>query len=112
MREIRPKAGRIYVTEFGHVWMNLEMGGASAEWSPIISARLKKDLGILSNNDILLRSIKLRIDATSTMPIYVGKIKDFDSGTPPRTHFSFGAKFGKEFEDEEDGYNGHTRRKE
>lgn len=94
VREIRPKAGRIYITEFGHIWMNLEMGGASAQWSSTITSRLREDLETLKNNDILLRTIKLRIDETGTMPLYLGKIQEFDSGLPPRTHFSFGASFG------------------
>lgn len=109
VREIRPRAGRIYVTEFGHIWMNLEMGGASAQWSSIVSSRLKNDLELLAHNDVLLRAIKLRIDETGTMPIYLGKVEDFDCGSPPRTHFSFGANFGKGPEDEEDGYRGHQR---
>jgi hypothetical protein len=102
VRDIRPRAGRIYFTEFGHIWMNLEINGASPKWSNVIGSKLKKDLDMLKNNDILLRAIKLRIDETGTMPIYLGKIQDFDSGLPPRTHFSFGAIFGKGSEDEGD----------
>lgn len=101
VRGIRPKAGRVYFTEFGHIWMNLEINGASPEWSSIIHSKIENDMEKLKNNDTLLRAIKLRIEQTGTIPIYLGKIQDFDSGLPPRTHFSFGATFGRGLEDEE-----------
>lgn len=102
VREIRPRCGRIYITEYGHVWMNLPGSEVSPKWHPVFSRLLKEDKQMLAGNDILLRSVHERVMATKTYPIYLGKISEFDSGNPPRTQFSAGAKFGIGGEDAED----------
>lgn len=103
VREIRPQCGRVYFTEFGHVWMNLPGSDVSTTWSLKFKKLLQEDKQMLKKNDILLRSIHKRLEATKTFPIYLGKISDFDSGEPPRTHFLSGAKLGMGSEDIDDG---------
>lgn len=107
VREIRPPCGRVYFTEFGHVWMNLHGGEVSFEWASKIKELIQEDKKMLAKNDVLLRSIVSRKSATGTYPIYLGRISDFDSGTAPRTHFTGNAKFGLGGEDidDEDAFN-------
>ncbi len=113
VREIRPRCGRVYFTEFDHVWMNLQGGEVSFEWDSRIKKLLQEDKQMLAKNDILLRSIVNRKSATGTYPIYLGRISDFDSGLPPRTHFTAGARFGLGGEDvdDEDEFNSESWKK-
>ncbi len=103
VREIRPRCGRIYITEYGHIWMNLPINEVSDEWTSAFRELLSKDKLVLAKNDILLQSVYDRLRATKMYPIYVGHISEFDSGFAPRTHFSSGARFGIGTEDAEDG---------
>lgn len=103
VRMIRPRCGRIYITEFEHIWMNLPKWEVSVEWSSRFNHLLQEDKQKLADNDTLLRSVFERVSATQTYPIYLGKMSDFDSGVAPRTHFSGGAKFGLGGEDVDDG---------
>ncbi len=103
VREIRPKCGRIYITEFGHIWMNLPDNDVSYMWAPKFKNLLQTDKQYLSTHDTLLRSIFARKSATYSFPVYLGKISDFDSGIPPRTHFNAYGYFGKGGETEDDG---------
>ena len=56
VREIRPKGGRLYLNEYGHIWMNvpisvdLDMG---RDWIPS-KQTLSEARTLLSNNDTLL----------------------------------------------------------
>ena len=88
LREIRPRCGRLYVTETGHIWMNLPIEQVSQLWNNAISQKLTKDRKALQQNDTLLQATYDRLQATKTYPIYLGTISDFDIGTPPRTHFT------------------------
>jgi len=101
-REMRPRCGRLYITEFGHVWINLPGSEISQEWAPRFRDLLDVEIEKLkeSKNDILLQSLVNRLRATGNCyPVYLGRITDFDSGTPPRTHFSSKAKFASGGED-------------
>jgi len=103
VREIRPRCGRIYFTEYGHIWMNLPTGDISSMWKPRFRELFDEDKARLSRNDILLRSIAARKEATYAFPVYLGKTSDFDSGVPPRTHFTNNIYFGLGDENVEDG---------
>jgi hypothetical protein len=105
VRNIRPRCGRIYITENGHIWMNLPRSEVSYEFGPEFSRLLSEDRQRFSDPqyDILLRSVYERVRATGCYPVYVGRISDFDSGEPPRTHFSARAHFGIGGENAYDG---------
>ena len=105
VRRVRPRCGRVYFTETGHVWMNLPGGEVSHEFKPRFRDLLQQDMERLSDpsGDILLQSIVERVRATGCYPIYLGRINDYDSGVAPRTHFSSGARFGMGGEDMYDG---------
>ena len=103
VREIRPRCGRIYITEFGHIWMNLPDNDISYMWAPKFKTLLQSDREYLATNDILLQSIFSRRSATYAFPVHLGRIEDFDSGIPPRTHFNSYGYFGRGGESEEDG---------
>ena len=108
IREIRPRGGRCYFTEHGHIWMNLPKGEGSQAWEHRIHDMMKRDYRELGEtHETLFDSIAERFDSTKTFPLYLGKIKDFDDGEPPRTYFEI-IDFNKgtkgEDEDDEDGF--------
>ena len=109
VREIRPRGGRCYVTEHGHVWMNLPNGEESPHWSTEIRNLIIKDTQEFKDPkwDDLIESISERFTVTKTRPIYVGKVSDFDDGKPPRTFFAnanFNEGSKNEDVDDEDGF--------
>jgi hypothetical protein len=93
VREIRPNGGRVYITEHGHVWMNLPPEQVSDEWHNRILGCLAEDRALLEANETLLQSIRIRTEHTRCWPIYLGPIRQFDSGQPPRTRFHSSATF-------------------
>lgn len=105
IKDIRPRGGRCYITEHGHVWMNMPNGEESMNWSTRLRNLITKDTNEFQDPkwDDLIESISERYTVTKTRPIYVGKISDFDNGMPPRTYFSGSAfKTGSKNEDEDD----------
>ncbi len=107
VRRIRPRCGRIYVTENGYIWMNLPSGEVSKSFQAEFHALLTEDKKVLTDgkHDILLRSIHNRVKATNCLPVYLGKMPGFDSGCAPRTHFLAETHFGLGGEDAYDGDN-------
>lgn len=93
--EYRPNPGRLYVTEHGHVWINVPhddvMPGKRAEVREAI-ASWKQDA---ENRDdaTTLRLVNRRLVATSQtddpadghLPIHLGHLRDFDDGVVPRS---------------------------
>ena len=88
--ELRPRGGRIYITESGCVWMNVPDG----DLNPDLRTRLRslqrdqlvelKEAGAYAT----LRLLRERIEATKgCRPLYVGRIREFDNGEPPWTAF-------------------------
>lgn len=115
VRRIRPRCGRIYITENGHIWMNLPGSEVSRSFQAGFFKLLAEDKKRLSDgkHDILLRSTYDRYSATNCYPVYLGRMSDFDSGNAPRTHFLAGARFGVGGEDAYDGdqFGGRSWRK-
>jgi len=110
IREMRPRGGRCYITEHGHIWMNLPNGEAGNMWNTEINKRIKADSREFMTSDDwneLMESIAERYSITKTRPIYVGRITDFDDGESPRTYFennAFSNGTKDEDEDDEDGF--------
>lgn len=86
---IRPRGGRIYVTETGHVWMNLPDGGVSPVYRDEFRELQRNQLNKVCDekNGLFLRLIFERIKATRTRPIFIGRICQFDHGEAPWTGF-------------------------
>ena len=109
IKEIRPRGGRCYITEHGHIWMNIPDGEESPHWSTPLRNLILSDTKEFSDPkwDDLVESISERYSVTKTRPIYVGMVKDFDNGLPPRTYFEsvdFNKGTKSEDEDDEDGF--------
>lgn len=108
VREIRPRCGRLYITETGHIWMNLPTTEISSEWLPIIRDYIEEDKAELANPeyDVVLRSLSERVNNTHCWPIHIGHVSDYDQGKAPRTHFKTTKHFGLGGEDvgDDDGF--------
>jgi hypothetical protein len=92
--EYRPTPGRLYVTEYGHVWANVpnddvatggeaEVQNAISDWRQTAEA---------NGNSSTLRLVNRRLVATSQsddpadghLPIHLGHLQNFDGGVVPR----------------------------
>jgi hypothetical protein len=92
--DYRPNPGRLYITEHGHVWVNVphndikqakrdEVQQAIATWKQQAEA---------NGNTSTLRLVNRRLVATSRsddpadghLPIHLGHLRDFDDGLLPR----------------------------
>ncbi len=110
--EIRRFGGRFYITEQGHIWMNLRDGEASSRLSTEFMNVQKDQVRSLyaERKVAVLQLLKFRIEATNCRPIYLGNIRDFDEGVPPWTYFTKSSvrKFGTgpETEVDDDDTNG------
>lgn len=110
--EIRRSGGRFYITEQGHIWMNLRDGQASSRLSTEFMNVQKDQVRSLyaERKVAVLQLLKFRIEATNCRPIYLGNIRDFDEGVPPWTYFTKSSvrKFGTgpETEVDDDDTNG------
>jgi len=87
--EIRPYGGRLYVTEYGHIWMNLPRNQVSEGAKSLMERKISEFIDSTSSGerDMILSLVTARLKATGCWPMYLGHISDFDSGNPPRTHF-------------------------
>lgn len=108
VKEIRPKCGRLYITETGHIWMNLPANEISPDWVQKINGFLEEDKMLIGDPayDVVFRSIKDRVANTLCWPIHIGHVSQYDDGEAPRTHFKTTKHFGLGGEDidDEDGY--------
>jgi len=83
--EIRPHGGRLYINEYGHIWMNLPNSEVGPTYEDEIKSNIESLLdGTFEGNG---RLIYKRFKETQCWPIYIGNIKDYDLGNPPRTYF-------------------------
>lgn len=121
IKEMRPRGGRCYITEYGHIWINMPPGEEGRMWLSKIRDLLRKDtMEFQSSEDYneLILSIHERFEVTKTRPIYLGKVSEFDEGYPPRTAIPEDVLFtmGTDVEDQDDedefsssGYRGMRR---
>lgn len=93
---IRPRGGLLYITEHGHIWMNVPDGGLAPRYKREFRELQMEQVADFkaSNNAVLLRLLVKRLEATKMRPVYVGRISDFDDGKAPWT------LFGVEHEDD------------
>jgi len=86
----RPTPGRVYVTEYGHIWVNVPNDGVASGSEQEVQAAIKswKSRAEEQNNNSTLRLVNRRLVATSPnddpaegqLPIHLGHLRDFDSG--------------------------------
>lgn len=88
--DLRPRGGRIYITESGCVWMNVPDGSINPQHR-IRMRDLQRDQVkalVKSRAYATLRLLRERIEATKgCRPLYLGRIAEFDHGEPPWTAF-------------------------
>ncbi|SEH66822.1 hypothetical protein SAMN05192561_1269 [Halopenitus malekzadehii] len=90
----RPNGGRIYLTETGHVWGNIDPDTVSTGRGPEIQQAVAnwKETAEKEGNAATLRLVNRRLVATSQtddpsdglLPIHLGHLSHFDNGTVPR----------------------------
>jgi hypothetical protein len=92
--EYRPNPGRLYITEHGHVWINVPMDGLPPGRKREIQQAVSdwRQRAESSGNTSSLRLVNRRMTATSGsedpaeghIPIHIGHVEQFDDATIPR----------------------------
>lgn len=92
--QYRKIAGRLYINEHGHIWINVPTEGVPDDRRGEILEMFNewKDRVEQDGDDAKLRLVTQRLKATSPdndpmnghMPIYIGHLDDFDGGVIPR----------------------------
>ena len=102
--DVRPRGGRIYITETGCVWMNVPDLELAPKHREAFRDKQEAQLITLKENGFraALRLLRERIESTGARPLYVCRIGDFDHGDPPWTLFSPEAQLAGEVEEEEE----------
>lgn len=90
----RPTPGRLYVTEYGHVWINVPNNDVVSGREQEIEGAIKswQSRAQNQNDNSTLRLVNRRLVATSPndnpanghIPIHLGHLRDFDDGVIPR----------------------------
>ena len=93
-RAYRPNPGRLYVTEYGHVWINIPFDDIVPEKSGEIKEAVAswRTAAELAGNASTLRLVNRRLVATSRdddpatgyLPIHLGHLSAFDNGQIPK----------------------------
>jgi hypothetical protein len=92
--EYRPNPGRLYVTEQGHVWVNVPRDDIAAGRQSTVERVVREWRTAAEERDdeTTLRLVTRRLRATSgsddpaegQLPIHLGHLRQFDGGTVPR----------------------------
>lgn len=92
--QYRPNPGRLYITEHGHVWVNVPNDDVEPGKQQAIEIAIKRWRRKAEENDdaATLRLVNRRLVATSDsddpadghLPVHLGHLRDFDDGTVPR----------------------------
>lgn len=93
-RTYRKIAGRLYINEFGHIWINVPTNGIPDDRREEILEMFEswKQQAEESGDDAALRLVTQRLKATAPdsdpmnghMPIYIGRVEEYDGGVVPR----------------------------
>lgn len=92
--EYRPNPGRLYLTEHGHVWVNVPRGNIAAGKREEIADAVSrwKSTADETGDETTLRLVTRRLKATSQsddpaegqLPVHLGHLREFDDGVVPR----------------------------
>lgn len=83
--ELRPLGGRLYINEYGHIWMNLKKDDLGIKYKYKIKYMIEKFFETFKGNKRLIQ-MRLR-HSKGCWPIYLGNIETYDYGDPPRLYF-------------------------
>lgn len=93
-REYRETAGRFYITEYGHIWVNVSRDNIPAQKASEVRNAIRswKRDAESSGDAATLRLVNRRLVATSRdddpatglLPIHIGHLSQFDSGKIPQ----------------------------
>lgn len=93
-QKYRGTAGRLYITENAHIWVNIPKNDIAPGKQSTIRRAIKKWQETAEENDdtATLRLVNRRLVATSRednpstghFPIHIGQLSDFDNGAIPR----------------------------
>jgi hypothetical protein len=93
-QKYRGTAGRFYITENGHIWVNIPKHDIASGKESTLGRAIKKWKKTAEGNDdtATLRLVNRRLVATSRgddpstghFPIHIGKLREFDGGKIPR----------------------------
>jgi hypothetical protein len=92
--QYRPNPGRLYVTEHGHVWVNIPHDDVmpGKRWEIKDALRSWREEAESQDDIATLRLVNRRLVATSPtedpadghLPIHIGHLREFDDGVVPR----------------------------
>lgn len=92
--EYRPTPGRLYITEHGHVWVNIPNDNIASKREQEVRAAVRswRTQAEEQGNSSTLRLVNRRLVATSQtddpadgyLPVHIGHLSEFDQGTVPR----------------------------
>jgi len=92
--QYRKQAGRLYVNEHGHVWINAPPSGIPGNQEQGVQAMAKewRQTAQREGRSQALRLVTRRLEATSPdddpknghLPIYIGHLSEFDGGVIPK----------------------------
>lgn len=91
-KEIRQTGGRLYVNEYGQIWINV----SDSDISDSFAEKFKKlqmvqvDKLISEGKDAILRLIYSRLLVSKVRPVYLGKISEYCGGEAPWVKFGSG----------------------
>lgn len=90
----RPNPGRLYITEYGHIWINVPRNDVAPGKKGDIQDAVTtwKETAETNDDTTTLRLVNRRLVATSQsddpadghLPIHIGHLRDFDDGVVPR----------------------------
>lgn len=93
-REFRRPAGRLYVNEYGHVYVNVDPNDVPSEREGAVLSAYESWQRSAESNDktATRRLVNRRLQATSAsndtadglLPMYIGNLEDFDGGVVPK----------------------------
>lgn len=93
-QQFRQIAGRLYITEYGHIWINVPTEGVPDDRREEVLEIYQqwKERSERNGNDAALRMVTQRLKETSPdddlmnghMPLYIGHLTEFDDGLVPR----------------------------
>jgi hypothetical protein len=88
-KQIRPRGGRIYINEAGHIWGNLNREDVPRSESQRVTEAIKD--WKRNASDAGKRLVKMRLDETESraaddglLPVYLGHLSQFDDGLVPK----------------------------
>lgn len=114
-KKYRSTAGRLYINEYGHIWINAPRSEIPAEQEPEIESMVDQWYEQVERQDdtTAQRLVTRRLKMTSPdddpenghLPVYIGDLSQFDDGVIPRPVVTDESYFVDASHDPTDGFN-------